>query len=141
MNLNIDQRYSTYSASIVFYLLHHNQEYSNIWKDKYPQFVNQLDNYFKDINCGCRPPLIQFYRKNRFEIDVFTVDFINNQNLIDFDSFCEKFGGQNLRGAMFSIPNNESSYKDFLASLQVKNASFNNFQTLQFDDKILITFM
>ena len=63
----------------------------------------------------------------------------NNINF-NFDNFCQKYGGQELRGATFSIPNTTADYKDFLASLQAKNARFKNFTTLQFEDQILITF-
>lgn len=92
MNLEIDKRYSTFSTSIVFHLLHHEEEYHNLWKSKYPQFENQLNNFFKDINCGCRPPLLQFYKQNKFAIDLFTVDFLNKINF-NFDEFCTKYGG------------------------------------------------
>lgn len=141
MNLNIDERYSTYSKSIVFYLLHNDEKYSELWKSKYPQFENQLNNFFKDVNCGCRPPLLQHYNKHRFEVDVLTVNYINeNKPEFNFDNFCSEYGGQDLRGAMFAIPATKSDYKDFLSSLQVKKANFSNFNSLKLGEEILITF-
>ena len=141
MNLEIDKKYSTFSISIIFHLLHNCEDYKNLWIEKYPELSSQVNNFFKNTNCGCRPVLLQNYKKLRFDIDVFTVDFINNNpDIIDVDEFCKKTGSQDLRGTMFSIDNNIASYKDFMASLQQKNASFNNFNAFIIDDKIVVTF-
>jgi len=137
----IDHRYSTYSIPIVFYLLHNNEEYKNKWVERFPENENQANNFFKNENCGCRPVLLHTYQKLRFEADSMTVDFINsNPDCIDFDKFCEEVGGQNLRGAIFSVRKRESDFKDFMATLQQKKAEFNAFNTLELEDKILITF-
>jgi len=141
MNLKIDKRYSTYSISIVLYLLHNNKSYNDLWVSNYPDTEMQAINYFKDVNCGCRPVLLQKYTKQRFDIDVMTVDFINsNPECLDFNSFCESNGGQDLRGNIFSVQNKESDFKDFMSTLKEKNARFNSFNTLVIEDKILITF-
>ena len=141
MNLDIDAKYSTFSTSIIFHLLHNSEEYKELWKEKYPHLNSQLDNFFKNENCGCRPVLLQQYKKTRFDIDVMTVDFINNNpDVINIDEFCETTGSQDLRGTVFHIPNNVSSYKDFLASLQQKRASFNTFNAILIEDNIVVTF-
>lgn len=141
MNLEIDKRYSTYSISIVLYLLHNSQNYNDLWVSRYPDTEMQAKNYYKDINCGCQSVLLQKYTKLRFDIDVMTVHFINkNPECIEFDSFCETHGGQDLRGNMFSIKNKESDFKNFMSTLKEKNARFNSFNTLTFEDKTLITF-
>ena len=141
MNLEVDKKYSTFSTSIIFHLLHNCEDYKNLWLDKYPDLSNQINNYFKNVNCGCRPVLLQHYKRLRFDIDVFTVNFINqNPEVIDLDEFCKKTGSQDLRGTMFSIDNDLSSYKDFMASLQQKNASFSSFNAFIVDDKIIVTF-
>jgi len=141
MSLSINPKYNTYSISIVFHLLHNNEDYKNLWVSKFPDTEHQADNFFKDENCGCRPVLLQKYKKFRFEADLMTVEFINeNPDVIDIDDFCTQVGGQELRGTMFSIPNTESDYKDFLAALQQKNAQFNHFNVLQMGEKIIVTF-
>lgn len=141
MNLEIDKRYSTYSISIVLYLLHNSQNYNDLWVSRYPDTEMQAKNYYKDINCGCQPVLLQKYTKLRFDIDVMTVNFINkNPECIEFDSFCETHGGQDLRGNMFSIKNKESDFKNFMSTLKEKNARFDSFNTLTLEDKTLITF-
>ena len=141
MNLEIDKRYSTYSISIVLYLLHNSQNYNDLWVSRYPDTEMQAKNYYKDINCGCQSVLLQKYTKLRFDIDVMTVHFINkNPECIEFDSFCETHGGQDLRGNMFSIKNKESDFKNFMSTLKEKNARFNSFNTLTLEDKTLITF-
>lgn len=141
MNLTIDSKYSTFSISIVFYLLHNNEKYNLLWQENFPDLSNQAKNFFENQNCGCRPPLLQNYLKNRFSVDVFTVNFINeNPESIDITSFCEKIGEQNLRGTMFVIENSVSSFKDFMASLQQKRASFSNFNAINIEDKIVVTF-
>lgn len=141
MEYTIDNRYSTYSTSIIFYLLHNNEDYKNLWVDKFPETENQANNFFKNVNCGCRPVLLNLYKKLRFEVDLLTVNFIKeNPTCIDFDKFCKEVGGQNLRGSVFSIPKTESDFKDFMAALQEKKADFNAFNTVEFEDKILISF-
>lgn len=141
MNLDIDPRYSTFSTSIVLYLLHNSKEYNDLWISKYPDTTHQAENYFKDENCGCRPVLLRKYAKLRFDIDAMTVNFINsNPNLLNFNEFCDNIGFQDLHGVMFSVPNNPGDYKDFLSSLKQKNVRFNGFNTTSFDNEILITF-
>ena len=141
MNLEIDPRYSTYSISIVLHLLHNNEEYSKLWISKYPQTESQASNFFKNENCGCRPVLLSTYKKHRFQIDVFTVDFINsNKKSIDLEKFFEENGGQDLAGHVFAIPEGEGHYKDFLAAIQQKKGRFSYFNTMQIDGKILVTF-
>ena len=141
MNLKIDPKYNTYSTSIIFHLLHNNEDYKNLWIKSYPEISQQAENFFKNENCGCRPVLLQNYKRFKFDIDVLTVNFINeNPSSIDIDEFCKTKGSQDLRGTMFSINNNVGSYKDFLAALQQKNASFNNFNAITIDDKIVVTF-
>lgn len=141
MNSKIDPRYSTFSVSIIFHLLHNNEEYKNIWVENYPHISNQAENFFKNENCGCRPVLLQNYRKFRFDIDLLTVNFLNdNPDVLDFDEFCNSVGSQDIRGAAFSVNNNQNDFKDFLATIQQKNYSFNYFSTQTFDDKILVSF-
>ena len=142
MNLEIDKRYSTYSISIVLYLLHNNQNYNDLWVSKYPDTEMQAKNYFKDVNCGCQAcSYCRSIPNSEFDIDVMTVNFINqNPECIDFDSFCETHGGQDLRGNMFSIKNKESDFKNFMSTLKEKNARFDSFNTLTLEDKTLITF-
>jgi len=141
MNLSIDQRYNTYSLSIVLHLIHTNSEYNKIWCDKFPDTVSQASNYAKNTDCGCRPVLVKKYRQFRFEADIMTVGFINdNPSCINFDKFCEEVGGQDLHGTVFSVNNTESDFKDFLAILQQKKASFQYFNALPMGEKILVSF-
>ena len=140
MNLDTDPRYSTYSISIIYYLLHHNETYNNEWKLHYPENQEQLKNFFKNVDCGCWPVLLQTYRRNRFQIDLMTVNFINSINDFDVTEFINSQGRQDLRGTMFSIKDNISEYKDFLANVQAKNADFDYFNTLRVEDKIIINF-
>jgi hypothetical protein len=140
-NLNIDDRYSTYSISIILYLLHNNEDYNKLWISHFPQTENQASNFFKDENCGCRPVLLQTYKKLRFKADLFTVQFlIDNPSAINFDEFTKEIGGQDLRGSMFSVNKTESDFKDFMSIIQQKKAAFTYFNTVALDDKILITF-
>jgi hypothetical protein len=139
--MKIDPRYNTYATSIIFHLLHNNEEYNKLWIEKYPDIEPQATNYFKDVNCGCAPVLLQKYRKFRFDIDFLTVDFINkNPDSINLDDFCQNLGRQELRGTMFSVNKTEADFKNFVASLHKKNASFTFFNTLELEDKILVTF-
>jgi len=141
MNLEIDPRYSTYSTSIVLHLLHNNEDYNKLWVSKFPQTEPQASNFFKNENCGCRPVLLSTYKKHRFQVDVFTVDFINsNKKAINLKKFFEENGGQDLAGHVFAIPEGEAHYKDFLAAIQQKKGRFSYFNTLQIDGKILVTF-
>lgn len=141
MEFTIDKRYSTFSTSIVFYLLHNNEDYNNLWIENLPELENQCKNFFKDEKCGCRPPLMQNYLKFKFEIDRFTVDFLNRKEVdFDFDDFCSNHGSQNLRGTVFSVDNTIAAYKDLMASVQQKNASFNFFTSIIIEDKIVISF-
>ena len=118
LKLDIDSRYSTYSLSIVLHLIHNNEEFKNLWIEKYPSTESYANNFFKNENCGCRPSLVTMYKRDRFNAD----------------------GSQNLDGFVFAIPATEGHYKDFLASLQQKNAKFSHFNTLQLNDKIILTF-
>lgn len=141
MNLEIDQRYSTFSLSIVLHLLHTNEDYSKLWVSKYPSTEGPAKNFLKDENCGCRPSLVFQYKKDRFFADIMTVNFLNeNPDTLDFDSFCKEKGGQELKGHVFAIPAEEHHYKDFLASLEQRRGIYDHFSTLKMDDKILITF-
>jgi|TARA_B110000305_G_C19321138_1_gene579007 hypothetical protein len=141
MNLEIDPRYSTYSLSIILHLIHNNEDYKNEWIKKYPKTESFATNFFNNENCGCRPKLVSQYKKDRFHADVMTVNFINsNEDVIDFDKFCEENGGQDLTGHVFAIPASEGHYQDFLAAIQQKNATFSHFNTIQINEKILLTF-
>ena len=141
MKLDIDSRYSTFSLSIVLYLLHNNEDYNKLWISKYPTTEGQAKNFFKNENCGCRPALVFQYKKDRFPADLFTVNFINeNKGSLDFDKFCKEKGGQELKGHVFAIPAEEHHYKDFLASLEQRRGIYDHFSTLKINDKILITF-
>lgn len=140
MNLEIDPKYSTYSTSVVLHLLHNNEAYNKLWIEKFPDTKSQASNFFKNENCGCRPVLLSTYKKNRFHVDLFTVDFINkNKKTFKLKEVLDK-GGQDLAGHVFAIPEGEAHYKDFLSAIQQKNGRFNYFNTLQMDGKILITF-
>lgn len=139
--LDIDPKYSTYSLAIVLHLIHNNEEYKNLWCEKYPQTSSFANNFFKDENCGCRPGLVSQYKRDRFNADVMTVNFINtHEGCIDLDKFFNGEGSQDLEGFVFAIPATEGHYKDFLASLQQKNAKFSHFNTIQLNDKIILTF-
>lgn len=139
--MQIDPRYSTYSTSIILHLIHNNENYKNLWVDNFPDVAQPANNYFKNVNCGCRPALVSLYKKLRYEVDFITVNFIKeNPKCLDFDDFCKNKGKQDLRGAIFSIRKREADFKDFMASLQEKNAEFSAFNTLELEDKFLITF-
>lgn len=138
MKTDISIQYSTHSISIVLHLLHNNEDYNKLWIEKFPKTKAQASNFFKNENCGCRPVLLSTYKKNRFHVDLFTVNFIN-ENSIDLKPIYED-GGQDLAGHVFAIPEGEAHYKDFLSAIQQKKGRFNYFNTLQIDGKILITF-
>lgn len=141
MDTKIDSRYNTFSTSIIFHLLHNNEKYKNLWVENYPLVKNQANNYFDNENCGCRPVLLQNYRKFRFDVDLMTVNFIlKNPDVLNFDEFCTSIGNQEIRGTVFSVNNNPNDFKDFLSTIQQKNYSFNYFNTQTFDDKIIISF-
>lgn len=141
MKLEIDSRYSTYSLSIVLHLIHNNEDYKNMWCEKYPDTSSFANNFFKNENCGCRPHLVNTYKKDRFNADLMTVNFINeNPDSINLEEFFSSNGGQELQGHVFAIPATEGHYKDFLAAVQQKNGIFSYFTTLSIEDKILITF-
>ena len=141
LKLDIDSRYSTYSLSIVLHLIHNNEEFKNLGVEKYPSTESYANNFFKNENCGCRPSLVTADKRDRFNADIMTVNFINtHKDAIDLDKFFEEDGSQNLDGFVFAIPATEGHYKDFLASLQQKNAKFSHFNTLQLNDKIILTF-
>ena len=141
MNLDIDKRYSLYPATIVLHLIHSNESYNNLWVSKYSDTEMQASNYFKDVNCGCSPVLLATYKRNRFPIDIMTVNFINeNPDCIDFDEFCNEYAERDIAGHVFSIPEGEGHFKDFVANLQTKRYKFKHFETLKSDDRVLITF-
>jgi len=140
MNLEIDQRYSILSLGIFLHLMHNNEKFKNLWLDKYPNTKNYAENFFKNENCGCRPKLIQQYKKDRFNADILIVSFINeNKDCIDFNEI-EKKGSRDIRGHVFSIPASEAHYQDFLASIHQKNADYDHFTSTVIKDKILLTF-
>tara|TARA_B100000497_G_C7309058_1_gene208356 strand:- start:108 stop:536 length:429 start_codon:yes stop_codon:yes gene_type:complete len=141
MKLQIDKRYSTYSLSIVLHLIHNNEEYKNLWCESYPESESYANNFFKNENCGCRPRLVEAYNLDRFNADIMTVNFINeNPEAINLEEFFKSSGGQELKGHVFAIPSTEGHFKDFLSSVQQKNGIFSHFNTLTIEDKILITF-
>ena len=140
MNVNISSEYSAFSVGIVLHLIRNNDEYRKMWIEKYPQTEQFVNNFHKNENCGCRPSIIRQYKKDRFNADVMTVDFINSIDSFDVDEYVKSNPAQDLDGAVFAIPNTEAHYKDFLAALQQKNARFTYFNTLQIDDKIILTF-
>lgn len=155
LNLEIDSQYSTFSLSIVLHLIHNNEEYKELWSKKYPNTAPFANNFFKNSNCGCRPNLVNQYKRDRFNADIMTVNFINTHEdpfkkknpkegeedeKLDLKGFCDKVGSQELNGFVFAIPASEGHYKDFLASIQQKNAEFSHFNTLQLNDKIILTF-
>lgn len=140
MNLEIDERYSSMSLGVFLHLMHNNETFKNSWVEKYPNTKQYAENFFKNENCGCRPRLIQQYKKDRFNADLFIVQFINNnKDSVDFDEM-EKKAARDIRGHVFSIPAHEGHYQDFLASIHQKNADYDHFITTTVKDKILITF-
>ena len=141
MNLEIDKRYSTYSTSIVLHLLHTNDKYNKLWIETFPDTSSQAKNFRKNENCGCRPTLLSTYKRNRFHVDLMTVDFINKNNkTIDIETFFDDEGGQDLAGHVFAIPEGEAHYRDFLSAIQQKRGKYSHFNTIQMNGKILITF-
>jgi len=141
MNLNINPKYNTYSLSIILHLLHHSEDYNDIWVSNYPSISSQLKNFFNDENCGCKSIIVQNYYKFRFEVDLFTVKFLNdNPKVLDLENFCEQLGRQDLRGTIFSIKNSLAEYKEFLSTLHQKRAYFNNFNSIVIDNNIVFSF-
>lgn len=141
MNLDIDPKYNTYSVSIVLFLLNNNESYNKLWKEKYPDTETAASNFFNDPNCGCKPVLLSQYRKDKFNADIMTVSFINeNPDCINFEEFYEKYASRDIAGHIFSIPEGEGNYKDFIATLQEKRYIFKFFNTIKIDGRILFTF-
>lgn len=141
MDYNIDTKYSVYSASIIFHLLRSSKAYNDLFVKHHPDLAGPLTNFYSNEDCGCRANIYKRYKKLRFQIDLMTVKFINeNPECIDIKSFCDSIGELNLKGTMFSIPNTESDLKDFLSKMNIKNASYSGFNTIVIDDRILITF-
>ena len=141
MNFNIDKKYNKYSLSIILYLIHNNEKYNKLWIKCYPQTETAATNFFKDQNCGCKPVLVSEYKNDRFCADMMTVNFINeNEDCIDLDSFCENEAERDIAGHIFSIPEGEGHYKDFIATLQEKRFKFKFFNSIKIDGRILITF-
>ena len=88
-------------------------------------------NFFNDPNCGCKPVLLSQYRKDKFNADIMTVSFINeNPDCINFEEFYEKYASRDIAGHIFSIPEGEGNYKDFIATLQEKRYIFKFFNTI-----------
>ena len=138
---DIDPRYSTFSVSIFLHLIHNDEKFKNLWIKGYPKTESFANNFFNNENCGCRPSLISAYRRNRFNADLMIVAYLKeNPDVLNFDEFCNGNGGQDLSGHVFAIPQEEAHYKDFLAALQQKNSIYSHFNTIQMNDKILITF-
>lgn len=141
MNLNIDPKYNRYSISIILYLLHSNKDYSKLWIEKYPETETAALNFFENTECGCKPTIVSQYSQDRFNADVMTVSFINdNPDCIDLEKFCEKNGSKDVVGHVFSVPLGEGHYKDFIATVREKRFIFNYFNTTIINDRILITF-
>ena len=140
MDLHIDPRYNRHSIFVVLHLLHNNQEFSDMWLEKYPDQVSFATNYFKDENCGCKTHLIRKYRQDRFAVDVMVAKFIeDNEGCVDFDKV-EEESSTDISGQAFSMPATEGHYQDFLASLQQKNAMFNHFTPVILGEKLIVTF-
>ena len=140
MNLSIDSRYSLLSLGIFLHLMHNDETFKNAWVEKYPESEDYANNFFKNENCGCRPRLIQTYKRNRFDADLFIVNYINeNEGCVDFNELEQK-AERDVTGHVFSIPAAEGHYQDFLASLHQKNAYYSHFNTMVLGDKIILTF-
>tara|TARA_B100002019_G_scaffold293175_1_gene319160 strand:- start:20379 stop:20804 length:426 start_codon:yes stop_codon:yes gene_type:complete len=140
MNLSIDKRYSSLSLGILLHLIHNNEDFKNKWIEKYPNTKQYAENFFKDENCGCRPRIIQQYKADRFDADIFIVNYINeNEGVIDWNEM-ESKAERDISGHVFSIPATESHYQDFLSSLHQKNATYEHFTSLVLKDKIILTF-
>lgn len=140
MNLEIESSYNAYSLGVVLHLIRNNEDYRKLWLDKYSETENFVNNFVKNENCGCRPSIIRQYKKDRFAADKMTVNFINSCDSFNYEEFVKANPAQELEGAVFAIPNTEAHYKDFLAALQQKNARFKHFNSIQIDDKIILTF-
>lgn len=141
MNLEIRSEYNNVAMGLVLHLVRKNEDYRKLWLSKYPETENYVNNFVKNENCGCRPSILKQYKRDKFNADMMTVDFINNCEDFDFDQYLKDNPAQYLEGNVFAIPNTEAHYKDFLAALHQKNAKFNYFNTLQVSDKIILTFM
>ena len=141
MNLDVHEQYSQYSESIILHLIHNSEKYKDLWIEKFPETKDQANNYFNDVNCGCSPVLLHQYKAARFHADLMTVDFINsNSDAFNMEDFMKTNPAKHVQGHVFSIPAQESSYKEFISSLQANRFIFNHYITTQIDDRILITF-
>jgi hypothetical protein len=141
MNLKIKSEYNNVATGLVLHLIRNNEEYRKMWLEQYPATENFVNNYVKNENCGCRPSILKQYKRDKFNADMMTVNFINTSDDFDFENYLKESPAQHLEGSVFAIPNTEAHYKDFLAALQQKNAQFNSFNTIQIKDKIILTFM
>ena len=120
--------------------MHNSEDFNNKWIEKYPDNKPYAKNFFKDENCGCRPKLIQQYKRDRFNADIMIVDFINeNEGVIDFNAM-DQDAERDISGHVFSIPATEGHYQDFLASLHQKNAHYKHFTSIIIKDKLVLTF-
>ena len=139
-DLYIDKRYNRYSLYVILYLIHNNENFKNKWVEKFPDQDSYANSYHKDENCGCKPRIVTRYKEDRFGADCLAVEFINqNEGCIDFDEVEEK-ASPDITGHAFAMPATEAHYQDFLASLQQKNAMFNNFVPVTLGDKLIVTF-
>jgi hypothetical protein len=139
-DLYIDKRYNRYSLYVILYLIHNNENFKNKWVEKFPDQDSYANSYHKDENCGCKPRIVTRYKEDRFSADCLTAEFINqNEGCIDFDEVEEK-ASPDITGHAFAISATEAHYQDFLASLQQKNAMFNNFVPVTLGDKLIVTF-
>ena len=138
--LYIDKRYNKYSLHVLLHLIHNNEDFKNQWVERFPDQDSFANNFFKDVNCGCKPRIVSRYREDRFAADCLVVDFVEkNPKSIDFDKV-EEEASPDVIGHAFAMPATEAHYQDFLASLQEKNAMFNHFVPVTLGDKLIVTF-
>lgn len=141
MNLKVDQRYNTFSIKIVLHLIHNSKQYNDLWVKNYPDTETAASNFFNDSNCGCKPVLLSQYKKDKFNADVMTVNFINeNPESINLEEIFKDDTERDLHGHIFSIPEGEGHFKDFISTIQEKRYSFKFFNTTKMDNKIFFTF-
>ena len=141
MKYEIDLQYNQYSEAIILHLIRSSEEYLNLFISQHPDLEPQLSNFHENENCGCRPVILMRYKKVRFQIDLMTVKFINdNPDVINLTDFCSNLGHRNLAGSIFSIPDTEADFKDFLSGIKAKGDTYNGLNTLHLDNRILVTF-
>jgi len=141
VNYSINLKYSVYSEAIIFHLLRSSKKYNDLFCERHPSISGPLSNFYLDENCGCRSVIYKTYKQLRFPIDLMTVEFINsNPDCIDIDEFCSTVAEKDLSGTMFSIPATESDLKDFLSKVRISRGKYSGFNTINLDDRIIITF-